>query len=434
MDPAKIELICSKVNNIENVTAANSEKIKENSDTLDLVMSRIARLEKEIDDKDKATNTDENKEDPPSLARIMNEQSKETGTRPRKNPVNPSSRNIPIQSNQNRNKEPSKRQRIEESNQKYRMNLVNTNSTDVMCEAKRKIGLAPISESMIRAWIEDKDARDNDTPDKVSKGSSNHVARVNTAIDFLEDKLFIPLSDIYIKDVKMCRNPDKGILWIESDEKFIRRIFYKASIIQSDYIRVIQYTPHKTFCRKVAIDDKLKETRGQEPNLKNQVHPGTDDREKRLKTTTRHQYDSWDIVSVEDIDPEGKIPKMKITHSEDNPKVREFIRKKEKILDEEGYETVTNKRKASSPRNNEAKRTMTTPDDKISFSVCQVLERTCNRPVFRIEDEDSSDESDAEDNIRSEDYDNVNFTVENEEQDGLQAEAAAFQIDLNPVM
>ena len=114
----------------------------------------------------------------------------------------------------------------------------------------------------------------------------------------------------------MCRKPEKEILWIESEERFIKRIFYKAAIMQDEDIRVIQYTPHETFERKVAIDDKLKSMREKELNLKTQVRPGVDDWEIRLKTTTKYQYDSWDVVKVSDIDPENKIPKMKIRHND----------------------------------------------------------------------------------------------------------------------
>ena len=138
-------------------------------------------------------------------------------------------------------------------------------------------------------------------------------------------------------------------------------------------------------------------------------HPSVDDWEIRLKTTTKYQYDSWDVVRVSDIDPENKIPKMKIKHSEDDPKVREFLKKKEKIVDSEGWETVQGKRKATSPRHNSAKRTTRTPDRNISHSVKQILQRNCNRPINHDEEDDSSDESYDEDNIMSEDYDNVRF-------------------------
>ena len=103
--------------------------------------------------------------------------------------------------------------------------------------------------------------------------------------------------------------------------------------------------------------------RAKEFDLKTQVRPGEEDWEIRIKKATKHEYDSWDILKVEDIDPEGKVPKMNIKHSKDDPKVKEFIKSKLKIVDEEGYETVQPKRKATSPRTNPNKKPNKTPDN-----------------------------------------------------------------------
>ena len=185
----------------------------------------------------------------------------------------------------------------------------------------------------------------------------------------------------------------------------MKRIFYKASIIQDENIRVIQFTPHETFDRKIGIDNILKDMREKESNLKTQVRPGIDDWEIRMKSSSRFEYDSWDILKVSDIDPKGVVPKMKIVHKEDDPKVIEFIRKKEKQVDSDGWETVTGKRKATSPRNNLAKRQSNTPNSAISYQVKLVLARNCERPINDDSEEtESSDESYNEDNIRSEDY------------------------------
>ena len=243
-------------------------------------------------------------------------------------------------------------------------------------------------------------------------GSANHVARVNSAVSFIEDKLRITMTDITIKDVKMCRNPGKQILWIESEERFVKRLFYKASILQDETIRIVQYTPHETFDRKVKIDEILKEMRAKEPNLKTQVRPGLDDWEIRMKKSSRFEYDHWDVLKPEDIDADNKIPKMNITHSKDDPKVQEFIQKKAKIVDEDGYEKVEGKRKASSPRSNDAKRTTKTPDSQISFHVRQVLIRNCNRPENDDNESSSSGNTTMEDNITEDDYNNESLEID----------------------
>ena len=161
------------------------------------------------------------------------------------NNPNPATRNNPAARNMKMS------QRNDNAESRRPLDIVNTCPIDVMSDAKRKVGIKPITEEDIRNWIEDDESRENDSRDKVFKGSSNHVARMNAALTFLEDKLRIPLSEIRIKDVKMCRNPEKQILWIESDERFVKRAFYKSSILQDKSINVIQYTPMKHLREKL---------------------------------------------------------------------------------------------------------------------------------------------------------------------------------------
>ena len=85
--------------------------------------------------------------------------------------------------------------------------------------------------------------------------------------------------------------------------------------------------------------------REKEVNLKTQVRPGNDDWEVRLKKASKYEYDSWDVLTVEDIDPEGKVPPMQIKYKKDDPKVKEFLKVKTKEVDEEGFETFISKNK-----------------------------------------------------------------------------------------
>ena len=179
--------------------------------------------------------------------------------------------------------------------------------------------------------------------------------------------------------------------------------------MQDETIRIVQYTPHETFNRKVAIDEILKDMREKEPNLRTQVRPGFSDWEIRMKKASRFEYDNWDVLKPEDIDANGRIPKMVIIHSKDDPKIQEFIRNKTKQVDEDGFKKVESKRKASSPRNNEAKRSQKTPDNQISIHVRQVLVRNCNRPANTVNDSVSSTNTSMEDAINDGDYDNTSL-------------------------
>ena len=235
--------------------------------------------------------------------------------------------------------------RLEESRNRAKLNIVNTCPEDIMNESKRKIGIAPITADNIRDWVEDEDSQENDQDTKLFKANSHHIPRMNAAVMILEEKLKNPMSEIVLIDAKICREPEKGIMWLECSESFVKRIFYKASILQDPTIRTIQYTPHETFKRKIAIDGILKEMREKEVNLKTQVRPGNDDWEVRLKKASKYEYDSWDVLTVEDIDPEGKVPPMQIKYKKDDPKVKEFLKVKTKEVDEEGFETFISKNK-----------------------------------------------------------------------------------------
>ena len=71
-------------------------------------------------------------------------------------------------------------------------------------------------------------------------------------------------------------------MWMETDPRLVKPIFYKASILQDSTIKTIQYTPHETFNRKVEIDEILKNMRAKEVDLKTQVRPGEEDWEIRI--------------------------------------------------------------------------------------------------------------------------------------------------------
>ena len=65
------------------------------------------------------------------------------------------------------------------------------------------------------------------------------------------------------------------------------------------------------------------------------------------------------------------------------------------MVDEDGYEMVQSKRKATSPRTNQSKKVNKTPDSQISWKVKQVLQRNCQRPI-QEEDSSSQEESDSD--------------------------------------
>ena len=130
-----------------------------------------------------------------------------------------------------------------------------------MNEAKRKVGISPVTEEMIRSWVEDTEARNNDEAMKLFKSPVHHVPRVNTALSFFEDLLRIPIHEIEIIDVWMSNKPENGIMWIKADERFVKRVFYKASIVRDPQIKIWQYTPHETLKQKIRNDQILKRMR-----------------------------------------------------------------------------------------------------------------------------------------------------------------------------
>ena len=160
IDPARIVMIEEKVTTIERTLEENSTKIKENADTLETVMTRIVRLERETEEKNNRQRNliPQGGREGTSFRDIMTEQEKETGAR-RKNNKASANRNQTVRKNDNksprRNREQKDdRRKLKESEIRSDNNIINTCKIDVMSEARRKVGLYPIKEDDIREWIE----------------------------------------------------------------------------------------------------------------------------------------------------------------------------------------------------------------------------------------------------------------------------------------
>ena len=86
----------------------------------------------------------------------------------------------------------------------------------------------------------------------------------------------------------MCRIPEHGVMRVETTEKFIKRVFYKASIVEKSSIISIQFSPTETWHRKLSIDNILKDTREKEGSLNTLVRPGEEDWELGQKKCSKY--------------------------------------------------------------------------------------------------------------------------------------------------
>merc|ERR1712081_55939 len=105
---------------------------------------------------------------------------------------------------------------------------------------------------------------------------------------------------------------DNGIIiWITSNEGFVKRIFQRAAQVKSENVRFIPHIPYKAKDRKTAIEKILKEQKNsRDPDLKYSLWPGKDDLAILLKYKENHgtRGNPYTEIAIEEFDKDDKLP------------------------------------------------------------------------------------------------------------------------------
>ena len=117
-----------------------------------------------------------------------------------------------------------------------------------------KVGISPITIDDIRQFSQDKEATDED----LVSFFQFIKARLLAAQNFLSNQLMFQEGEIEIKTLKMSTNIQSKVMWIETGELNVRRIFHRMKNLRNPAIQLINYIPPELWERKKQLDIKLK--------------------------------------------------------------------------------------------------------------------------------------------------------------------------------
>ena len=164
--------------------------------------------------------------------------------------------------------------------------------------AKTKLGLYPVTLDNIRHFSFDKSIL---TTEEFNEDKHNE-ARIDAAKEFIEIELKLDQNEINIENAKLAPKADSKILWINTTEHNVKKLYARAAAIKNKNIQLFTYYPAELWERKIALDKNLKEARSNNANLRTQIRLGVDDLELHTKYTNEN---IWQITPLTEY---GQLP------------------------------------------------------------------------------------------------------------------------------
>ena len=188
-----------------------------------------------------------------------------------------------------------------------------------LARARRCVGISPITKEDLLLFCSDtpvKDVKD----DELFHGDSHGNTRKKAAEDYLENWLCFNHNDITIENTKMAKDPTTKIMWIQTTEANVNKIYRKAASVKNNKVRLHTFFPSQVWERKVKLNTLCMEEKGRDRNFKFIIKPGVSDLE--LLTKKKGEM-TWLKTNLNAL---GELPpiKTKATFSETNttPKMR----------------------------------------------------------------------------------------------------------------
>ena len=176
---------------------------------------------------------------------------------------------------------------------------INTNQTDmdkktnynnfdpIIKLAKRRVGLYPVSLNHIRKHSDVK----NDDDVETFNGEHYDVARHNAAIEYLEVELRFYPNEVQVNGTKVASNKESMILWIETTESNVRKIFSRvASLSKDKNLKIYNYFPRELWARKISLEHNCKIASESNKQLRTQIRIGEHDIQLYTKMTNEKYW------------------------------------------------------------------------------------------------------------------------------------------------
>ena len=183
---------------------------------------------------------------------------------------------------------------------------------DVMRESASNIGIGNVSDSNIRRFPKRPDVH-RFSKEEVFKGEKFSSARSLFVEFFLLQIMKFQPHEIRFRNVRMCREPEKGILWIQSDPSFIKSMNIKAATLRNREINLVMFTPGAGFERVKAIRQICESIRSKDKiNIKTQIRPGMEDFEVFVKNLLNPTCQKYIKLKPSEIDPNNELPDFQL--------------------------------------------------------------------------------------------------------------------------
>ena len=188
-----------------------------------------------------------------------------------------------------------------------------------MCEAKRWVGLIPITTNHVRKHSGMKDVDNIEDMNCIDFERARHDA----AIEYLTLELNFKEDDMKINKTKLSNSRKGPLMWIEVGESNVAKIFKRASLVQRgkpQKIIILSKIPKEFWSRHRSIDHNCWQARSSNKLLRTQIRLGTNDLE--LYTKQKNEF-IWlktpltEFGEINDVELEYKIstPEGRMTYN-----------------------------------------------------------------------------------------------------------------------
>ena len=205
----------------------------------------------------------------------------------------------------------SEKEKKEEDKSNEKVNDEEEKKEDIKLEiklGKEKLGIFPIKPWHLRECY-----RGDSDPDLIPDIDfltrpeySNE--RCEAAVAFLHKELSFGKNDIKIRDARMARDPGSMIMWIDTTEASVKRIYHRAAQIKNKDIQLITYFPGCLYRRKRNLDSILRTQRALDPKLRTQIRLGNTDIQLFTKMFGDPQWTPTPVDYYGDPDVDPPIP------------------------------------------------------------------------------------------------------------------------------
>ena len=135
-------------------------------------------------------------------------------------------------------------------------------SNNTISQAKKVIGLYPVTRRDIAYWVLTEENVRNISDDDIFRNDKYSDARTEAANDFLYSKLSLRIGEVDILKTKMSNNLYSSVLWVTlSRQNDVTKVFWRPAQLKTRYIRIMTFFPSFIWSRKMSVEKNMAKAR-----------------------------------------------------------------------------------------------------------------------------------------------------------------------------